>query len=132
VEGYERGGELLFVEGQGALLHPAYSGVTLGLLHGSAPHALVLCHLAGSSEIEGYPGHALRTLPELVELHERISLPRRPARVAGIALNTAPLEDEDAARAALIEAEAETGLIADDPVRYGAERLLAAIRAVFV
>src|SRR5689334_13458551 len=56
VEGASRGGELLWVEGQGALLHPAYSGVTLGLIHGSAPHAFVLCHLAGSTEIEGYPG----------------------------------------------------------------------------
>ena len=59
VEGHERGGELLMVEGQGALLHPAYSGVTLGLVHGSAPHAFVLCHLAGQTEIEGYPGHPL-------------------------------------------------------------------------
>jgi uncharacterized NAD-dependent epimerase/dehydratase family protein len=132
VEGYARGGELLFVEGQGALLHPAYSGVALGLLHGSAPHALVLCHLAGASEIEGYPGHRLRSLPELVDLHERISLPRRPARVACIALNTASLEEDEEARAALAAAEAETGLLADDCVRYGPERLLAAIRALFV
>ena len=79
VEGASRGGELLWVEGQGALLHPAYSGVTLGLIHGSAPHVFVLCHLAGSTEIEGYPGHALGTLPELVELHEA----HRPSRQAG-------------------------------------------------
>ena len=67
--------------------------MTLGLIHGSAPHAFVLCHLAGSTEIEGYPGHPLRTLPELVELHERIALPARPAKVAAIALNTRHLDD---------------------------------------
>ena len=48
----------------------------------------MLCHQAGSTEIEGYPGHAQRSLPELVELHERIALPARPAKVEAIALNT--------------------------------------------
>ncbi len=94
VEGHERGGELLFVEGQGAVTHPAYSGVTLGLIHGSAPHAFVLCHHAGATEVEGYPGHPLLPLPELVELHEWISLPARKARVAAIALNTRDLADD--------------------------------------
>ena len=76
VEGSERGGDLLLVEGQGSIVHPAYSGVTLGLIHGSAPHAFVLCHQAGTTEVEGYPGHPLPSLPELVELHEAIALPR--------------------------------------------------------
>jgi uncharacterized NAD-dependent epimerase/dehydratase family protein len=126
VEGAARGGEVLWVEGQGALLHPAYSGVTLGLIHGSAPQAFVLCHLAGSTEIEGYPGHSLRTLPELVELHERIALPARPAKVAAIALNTRHLDDQ-AARAAIAHAARETGLPADDPVRFGTEGLADAV-----
>ena len=126
VEGASRGGRVLWVEGQGALLHPAYSGVTLGLIHGSAPHAFVLCHLAGSTEIEGYPGHALRTLPELVELHERIALPARPAKVGAIALNTRHLDD-GAAGVAIAAAEAETGLPADDPVRFGAGKLADAL-----
>ncbi|HEV8686407.1 MAG TPA: NAD-dependent epimerase/dehydratase family protein, partial [Gaiellaceae bacterium] len=129
VEGYERGGtDLLMVEGQGAVTHPAYSGVTLGLIHGSAPHLYVLCHQAGATEVEGYPGHRLLSLPELVELHERLSLPARPARVACIALNTRDLPEEEA-RAAIELAEAETGLPADDPVRFGAERLLDAVIA---
>ena len=125
VEGTEKG-DLLWVEGQGALLHPAYSGVTLGLMHGSAPHAYVLCHQAGSTVIEGYPEHAIPSLSELVELHERASLPARPARVACIALNTRALGEAEAG-AAVAEAEEETGLPADDPVRFGAARLLDAV-----
>jgi uncharacterized NAD-dependent epimerase/dehydratase family protein len=128
VEGHERGGELLMVEGQGSLVHPAYSGVTLGLVHGAAPHAFVLCHLAGQTEVEGYPGHPIPPLPELVELHERIALPARKARVAAIALNTRLL-GEDEAQAAVKAAEAETGLTADDPVRFGPQRVLDAVLA---
>jgi uncharacterized NAD-dependent epimerase/dehydratase family protein len=128
VEGHERGGELLMVEGQGALLHPAYSGVTLGLVHGSAPHAFVLCHLAGQTEIEGYPGHPLTSLPEIVALHEQISLPARKAPVAAIALNTRELR-EDEARAAVAATVEETGLVTDDPVRFGPNRLLDAVLA---
>jgi uncharacterized NAD-dependent epimerase/dehydratase family protein len=125
VEGAEQG-DLLWVEGQGALLHPAYSGVTLGLMHGSAPEAYVLCHQAGSAVIEGYPEHAIPPLSELVDLHERASLPARPAKVACIALNTRALGEAEA-RAAVAEAEQETGLPADDPVRFGATRLLDAV-----
>src|SRR5439155_27134429 len=119
-----RGGRLLFVEGQGSIVHPMYSGVTLGLVHGSAPHEYVLCHLAGATEIEGCPGHPIPPLPELVELYERISLPRRPAKVACIALNTAHIETDDAARKAIEAVEQETGLPTGDPVRFGAARLL--------
>jgi uncharacterized NAD-dependent epimerase/dehydratase family protein len=126
VEGAGRGGELLLVEGQGALVHPLYSGVTLGLLHGSAPHALVLTHLAGSEEIEGCPGHPIPPLAELIELHERISLPARKACVAAIALNTRLL-GEDEARRALEATAAETGLTTDDPVRFGSDRLFDAV-----
>jgi uncharacterized NAD-dependent epimerase/dehydratase family protein len=127
VEGHRRGGEeLLVVEGQGSLVHPHYSGVTLGLLHGSVPHALVLCHMAGATEIDDLPGHPLPSLAELVELYERATLPARRARVVAIALNTVAL-DEDAARAAAARAEAETGLLADDPVRFGAGKLLDAV-----
>ena len=121
-------GDLLWVEGQGAILHPVYSGVTLGLIHGSAPHLYVLCHQAGLTEIEGVGGgpHPIPPLSELVELHERISLPARPARVACVAVNTRGLDDE-AAREAVAAAEAETCLPADDPVRFGAGRLLDAV-----
>jgi len=128
VEGHERGGDLLWVEGQGSLLHPVYSGVTLGLYHGSVPHLLVLCHESGRDEIEGAGGgpHPIPPLRELVELHERMALPARPARVVAVALNTRRL-DEDAARAAVREAERETGLPAGDPVRFGAGPLVDAV-----
>ncbi|HEY3550496.1 MAG TPA: DUF1611 domain-containing protein [Gaiellaceae bacterium] len=130
VEGSERGGELLWVEGQGSLLHPVYSGVTLGLYHGSVPHLLVLCHEAGRTEIEGAGGgpHPIPPLRDLVELHERLALPARPARVAAVALSTHFL-DEAEARAAVAAAEEETGLPADDPVRFGAAKLVDAVLA---
>jgi D-glutamate N-acetyltransferase len=126
LEGVRRGGELLFVEGQGSLLHPAYSGVTLGLLHGSAPHAFVLCHKAGDTLVDSDERFPIPPLSQLVELHERLSLLARPATVLAIALNTRDL-DEDAARRAVDEAEAETGLPADDPVRFGAAKLVDAL-----
>jgi uncharacterized NAD-dependent epimerase/dehydratase family protein len=128
VEAAARGGELLWVEGQGSLLHPVYSGVTLGLYHGSVPHTLVLCHQAGHTHIEGAGGgpHPIPPLRELVELHERMALPARPARVAAVALNTRDL-DEASARAAIEAAEAETGLAADDPVRFGPGKLVDAV-----
>ena len=128
VEGAERGGELLWVEGQGSLVHPVYSGVTLGLYHGCAPHLLVLCHEAGRTKIEGAGGgpHPIPPLRDLVELHERLALPARPARVVAVALNTRSL-GEGEARAAVAAAEAETGLPTDDPVRFGAARLVDAV-----
>ena len=97
-------------------------------MHGAAPHAFVLCHQAGATEIEGCPGHAIPPLSELVELHERVSLPARKAKVAAIALNTARL-GEEAARRAVSDVESETGLPCDDPVRFGAARLLDAVLA---
>ena len=126
VEGAERGGELLLVEGQGSLLHPAYSGVALGLMHGSAPHAYVLCHQSTQRFVDEDGRYPIPPLSELVDLHERMSLLARPARVAAIALNTRGL-DEDEARAAVEAAEDETGLPADDPVRFGAVKLVDAL-----
>jgi uncharacterized NAD-dependent epimerase/dehydratase family protein len=130
VEGRDRGGELLWVEGQGSLLHPVYSGVALGLYHGCVPHLLVLCHEVGRTQIEGAGGgpHPIPPLRELVDLHERLALPVRPARVAAVALNTSVLGEEEA-RAAIAAAEDETGLPADDPVRFGAARLVDAVLA---
>ena len=119
LEGIARGGELLWVEGQGSLTHPAYSGVTLGLLHGSAPHALILCHLAGQEVVDGDPRFPMPSLSELIELYQRNTLIARRAKVVAIALNTRNLDDA-AARAAIEAAEIETGLPTGDPLRFGA------------
>jgi uncharacterized NAD-dependent epimerase/dehydratase family protein len=126
VQGGERG-DLLWVEGQGAILHPVYSGVTVGLIHGSAPHLYVLCHEVGRTVVEGDATESpIPSLRELVDLHERISLRLRPAKVACIALNSSGVTEEEA-RAAIAAAEDETGLPADDPVRFGAGKLLDAV-----
>ena len=125
LDGAERG-DLLFVEGQGALFHPAYSGVTLGLLHGSAPDLLVLVHKPNATHNRNYPDLPIPPLNELIAAYENVAAPVRPAKVAAIALNTSDL-DEDAARAAIADAERETGLPADDVVRFGAGRLLQAV-----
>jgi uncharacterized NAD-dependent epimerase/dehydratase family protein len=126
-EGAERG-DLLFVEGQGALFHPAYSGVTLGLLHGSAPDLLVLVHKPNATHSRNYPDLPILSLNELIAAYESVAAPVRPTRVAAIALNTSDL-DEAGARAAIAEAERETGLVADDVVRFGADRVLQAVLA---
>jgi uncharacterized NAD-dependent epimerase/dehydratase family protein len=124
-EGAERA-DLLFVEGQGALGHPAYSGVTLGLLHGCLPDALILCHRAGATHNDDYPELPIPPLPELVARCEIAASWVRPAPVAAIALNTRGLSDGEA-RAAIDAAAAETGLPTADPVRFGAEELLDAV-----
>jgi uncharacterized NAD-dependent epimerase/dehydratase family protein len=124
-----RRGDLLFVEGQGALFHPAYSGVTLGLLHGSAPDLLVLVHKAGATALRNYPDLPIPPLPELVAAYEAVALRVRPARVAAVALNTADLASDADAREAIAAAESETGLVADDVVRFGPERVLDAVVA---
>jgi uncharacterized NAD-dependent epimerase/dehydratase family protein len=126
LEGVQRGGELLWIEGQGSLTHPQYSGVTLGLFHGSAPHALVLCHVPGQEYVNDDPRFPMPSLSELVELHERTALIARPAPVAAIALNTRGLAEEEARRA-IEAAREETGLAADDPVRFGAGSLVDAV-----
>ena len=120
-QGAERG-SLLLVEGQGSLYHPAYSGVTLGLLHGSAPDVLILAHEAGRTVIEDYPEVPLPRLDEVVSLYEAVCAAVRPARICAIAVNTGRLSDSDAAKA-VGDASAEAGLPAFDVVRIGAAGL---------
>jgi D-glutamate N-acetyltransferase len=122
--------DILLVEGQGSLIHPGYSGVTLGLLHGCCPDALILCHQATRDYIGDYHGREpwvkIPPLPELVEIYERAAASVRPTKVIGICLNTFDMSERDA-RDAVDRAAADTGLPATDPVRFGATPLVEAI-----
>ena len=126
--------EWVVVEGQGSLTHPGFSGVTLGLLHGSAPDALVLCHDAGRPRMKGHDELPLRPLAELVRIYEEAAawsrrLDAQQARVRAVALITVAL-DEAGATGALAAAGRATGLPAADPVREGpagADRLARAV-----
>ncbi len=122
--------DIVLVEGQGSLIHPGYSGVTLGLLHGSCPDAMILCHQASREWIGDYHGRSpwvrIPPLAELVDLHERVAAPVKPCRVVGVCLNTFDL-GEQAAREAVARTQDETGLPATDPVRFDASPLVTAI-----
>ena len=135
VEQGEARADWVFVEGQGSLDHPAYSAVTLGLIHGATPHAMVMVHKPGLTEhdFEHIPeaSFPIADLPAFIDLHERVAALVRPSKVVAIALNTSLVADEDEARRLIESTAAETGLPCDDPVRFGADRLWAAVeRAV--
>jgi uncharacterized NAD-dependent epimerase/dehydratase family protein len=119
------GADLIVVEGQGAINHPAYAPVTLALMYGSAPDALVLVCAPQKRHIEDFETPVLG-YRELIRIHEALLATVKPAQVVGIALNTRGL-DEVTARAEIARAEAETQLTADDVVRFGPDRLYAAI-----
>lgn len=119
--------EWAVVEGQGSLFHPAYSGVTLGLLHGARPDAMILCHHVGRTRIEGY-GVRLPRLPEIVRVYEMAAAWVKPAPVIGLALNGHGAEAGVLSKLAA-EFEAETGLPAVDPLR-DARRLVDQARVV--
>jgi uncharacterized NAD-dependent epimerase/dehydratase family protein len=137
-----RSADVVLVEGQGALYHPGYSGVTLALLHGACPKAMVLCHQPGRATIRapaagfGVPGGAaseagpgepeIPPLPELVQAYETAARWVSPARVVGIALHTAALEESEARRQVQAAAR-DTALPATDPVRFGADPLAGAL-----
>ena len=133
VEQGEAMGDWVFVEGQGSIDHPAYSSVTLGLIHGCTPHAMVLVHRVGLTEhdFDHLPGASfpIKPLTELIPVHEMIAGLVAPSRVVAIALNTREVPDEAEALRIIRDTEAETGLPTDDPVRFGPTRLFEAVRA---
>jgi uncharacterized NAD-dependent epimerase/dehydratase family protein len=117
--------DLIVVEGQGAINHPAYGPVTIALMYGSAPDALVLVVDPVRKELGGYSTPAL-DYDRLICLHEELIATVKPARIVGVALNTRYL-DEAEAQAQIERARRETGLPADDVVRYGPDALYTAI-----
>jgi uncharacterized NAD-dependent epimerase/dehydratase family protein len=125
------GADIVLVEGQGSLIHPAYSGVTLGLMHGALPHALVLCAQPSRTTIHRNPWVPIPSLSEMIRLYEAAMEPLRPAPVIAIALNTYDLDDREA-RKAIERVRAETGLPATDPVRFEPLVLAEAIAAFHV
>lgn len=123
----------VFVEGQGALNHPGYSPVTLGLIHGSMPDAMIFCHKAGATAIEGYENCPMPSLKRMIAFNEdTVSWvrPERPCKVVGLALMTHDLAEQEA-QDALKEAENETGLPATDVLRSGAGVLMDALSRHF-
>ena len=109
------------IEGQGSLFHPSYSGVSLGLLHGSQPDVLVLCHEHGRNAILGLDDYPLPTLDAAIDLHLELARRTNPrVRCAGVSLNTAKLPASQA-RAVLAEHRAQLGLPVADPMRDGPE-----------
>jgi D-glutamate N-acetyltransferase len=125
-----KGNDIVLVEGQGSLIHPGYSGVTLGLLHGSCPDALILCHQATRDYIGDYHGREpwvkIPSYTEMIDIYERAARPVHPTKVIGICLNTYDM-DEKAARDAIVRAAEETGLPTTDPVRFDSGVLVDAI-----
>ncbi len=111
------------IEGQGALFHPAYAGVTLGLLHGSQPDALVLCHDPSRTSIEGYPEFPIPDLQHAIDRYvEAASLTNRAVRCVGISINSCSLSD-DAWRAYADEQSDRLGLPVVDPMRGGVDAI---------
>jgi uncharacterized NAD-dependent epimerase/dehydratase family protein len=132
VEQAEGLGDWIIVEGQGSLDHPAYSSVTLGLIHGTTPQAMIMVHKPGLADhdFDHLPDRIfpIKSLPEFIRTHEQIAGLVAPSTVVGVALNTSLIADEEAAQRLIAATAEETGLPCDDPVRFGAERLWAGIR----
>ena len=121
-----RDADIVLVEGQGSIIHPSYSGVTYGLLHGALPHAQVMCAQPSRTAIRHNEWMAIPPLPEFIRLHERVVL--RPAPVIAVALNTYDMDDA-AARAAVERTARDTGLPTTDPVRFDPAPVVDAIDA---
>lgn len=125
------GNDVVLVEGQGSLVHPGYSGVTMGLLHGSMPDAMILCHQPTRQCPYGggdaYSWMPLPSVEQMIGICEGAIAPLRPSKVIGISLVTFDM-DESAARDEIARIADVTGLPVTDPVRFGADVLAEAVQ----
>ncbi|MGV6804122.1 MAG: N-acetyltransferase DgcN [Ruegeria sp.] len=118
------------IEGQGSLFHVSYSGVTMALIHGGQPDALILCHEPTRTHMRGLPEYALPTLEQLRDTALPLARVANPeCQVAGVSINTQHLSEEDA-QAYVAKVEAEMGIPATDPYRFGAGKLVDALAAI--
>jgi len=111
--------DVLLIEGQGSIVHPRFSGVTLGMLHGCAPQGLILCYEVGRQTVKGLEHVPIESLGKLRDLYETIASTRYPCRVLGVAMNSRSI-DENAAEIERQRAESELGLPVCDVYRHGA------------
>jgi uncharacterized NAD-dependent epimerase/dehydratase family protein len=118
--------EIVLVEGQGSIIHPGYSGVTMGLIHGSLPHAFVMCHQPSREHINNATWVKIPPLKPFIAMHEMMVQYLRPAKTIAVSLNTYDLSDR-AAKAAIDRIADETGLPTTDPVRYDPAPIVDAI-----
>lgn len=117
------------IEGQGSLFHPAYAGVSLGLLHGAQADVLVVCHEAGRSQMDGMEGYPIQPMEQVIATNLAMARLTNPqVRLGGIALNTSRLSEADAL-AAIDELAQRLGVVVVDPVRTGVAPLVDAILA---
>ena len=121
--------DVLLIEGQGSIVHPRFSGVTLGMLHGCAPQGLILCYEVGRKTVKGLNHVPIEPLGKLRDLYETIAGVRFPCRVIGVAMNSRHV-DEDEAERERSRVEAELGLPVCDVYRHGADVLVEAVIAL--
>ena len=118
------------IEGQGSLFHVSYSGVTLALVHGGQPDALIICHEPTRPHMRGLPDYAVPAMADIRDVALTLARVANPAcKVVGVSINTQHMSEEEA-RAYLAKVEAEMGLPAVDPFRHGAERLAEALETL--
>lgn len=118
--------QLLSIEGQGSIVHPAYSGVTLGLLHGSAPQGLILCHQPARKTLRHFTNYPVLPLPYLIELYEKLAQPVEHCKVLGVSLNCFGMSNHDALQE-IKKVEKEIKLPATDPIKFGVEKFIDSI-----